>query len=137
VIAVASFNIVSTLVLAVQDKQSEIAILKTMGASNGMVMRVFIFQGLFNGILGSAIGTLLGLLVANTLGDLALFLESLLGHKILDSEIYFIDFLPSLVVASDVVFTAVVAVLLALLATLYPAWKASRIQPAGVLGQSI
>ncbi|GAA5217552.1 lipoprotein-releasing ABC transporter permease subunit LolE [Corallincola platygyrae] len=137
VIAVASFNIVSTLVLAVQDKQSEIAILKTMGSSNGMIMRVFMFQGLFNGLLGSVIGSVLGVLLAGSLGDIAKFVESLTGQKLLDPEIYFIDFLPSLLQPSDVLATAIVAVVLSLLATLYPAWTASKVQPASVLGQTI
>ncbi|RCU52583.1 lipoprotein-releasing ABC transporter permease subunit LolE [Corallincola holothuriorum] len=137
VIAVASFNIVSTLVLAVQDKQSEIAILKTMGTTDAMVMKIFILQGLFNGVLGSLIGAGLGVLIASSLGQIAQGVERLLGHKLLDAEIYFIDFLPSLLSISDVVFTVIVAIALSLLATLYPAWKASKILPANVLGQSV
>ncbi len=135
VIAVASFNIVSTLIMAVNEKRGDIAILKTMGASSSMIMVAFICQGVVNGVLGSLVGGVLGFLIADNLTELALQAEHLLNTKFLSGDIYFIDFLPSEVKQVDVLITIATALLLTLLATIYPAWRATKIDPAQVLGQ--
>ncbi|MDU0354854.1 lipoprotein-releasing ABC transporter permease subunit LolE [Paraglaciecola aquimarina] len=134
VIAVACFNIVSTLVMAVNEKKSEIAMLKSMGAKNGLIVFVFMLQGTFNGLIGTAFGVLLGVFMALNLANIASIIEHLLGVQFLSGDIYFIDFLPSELRWHEVYMTASIAVLLSILATLYPAFKAARINPAKVLG---
>lgn len=134
VIAVASFNIVSSLVMSVSEKQSEIAMLKTMGAPSGLIAIVFILQGSLNGIIGTIIGATIGVLFAQFMSEIAVAIENLLGVKILSGDIYFIDFLPSQLAWQDVWVTVAIALLLSILATLYPAIRASRIDPAVVLG---
>ncbi|WP_044555771.1 lipoprotein-releasing ABC transporter permease subunit LolE [Shewanella piezotolerans] len=133
VIAVACFNIVSTLVMAVRDKQSEIAILLTMGMKKSAVMLIFIVQGALNGILGCVIGSVLGVTVALNLSDIAAGIESVLGIQLLSADVYFIDFLPSQLVATDVMMVVSLAFVMSLIATLYPAWKASQTPPASAL----
>jgi len=135
VIAVASFNIVSTLIMAVNDKKSDIAILKTMGASSLIIMGSFMVQGLVNGIVGVTVGAFLGIYLANNLTEIVRDIESILNVQFLSSDIYFIDFLPSYLYYPDVYITVVTALFLSLVATLYPSWKATRIEPAEVLGQ--
>ena len=134
VIAVACFNIVSTLVMAVNEKQSEIAMLKTMGAENSMIIQIFMFQGIFNGLSGTALGVISGVLMAQNLSSIALFIEQLLGVQFLSGDIYFIDFLPSLLNWNEVYITAFIAIFLSIVATFYPAFKAAKIEPAKVLG---
>lgn len=133
VIGVASFNIVSTLMMAVKDRAAEIAILRTMGATDGLVKRIFVWQGVFSGVLGSLIGSVLGVLVALNLTRLIKGLESLLGHQFLSGDIYFVDFLPSQVNSFDVALVSCTAIVLSLLATWYPASRASKLNPAAVL----
>lgn len=133
VIGVASFNIVSTLMMAVKDRAAEIAILRTMGASDGLVKRIFVWQGVFSGVLGSLAGSLIGVLVALNLTPMITALEELIGHQFLSGDIYFVDFLPSQVNLSDVLLVSVTAVVLSLLATWYPASRASKLNPAAVL----
>lgn len=133
VIGVASFNIVSTLMMAVKDRASEIAILRTMGATDGLVKRIFVWQGVFSGVLGSLVGSAIGVLVAFNLTALIKMLESLIGHKFLSGDIYFVDFLPSEVNMADVILVSGTAVVLSLLATWYPASRASKLNPATVL----
>ncbi|MCF2946690.1 lipoprotein-releasing ABC transporter permease subunit LolE [Paraglaciecola aquimarina] len=134
VIAVACFNIVSTLVMAVNEKQSEIAMLKSMGAKNGLIILVFMLQGTFNGLIGTLFGVVSGAFIAMNLASIANVIESLLGVKFLSGDIYFIDFLPSELHWNEVYMTAGIALVLSILATLYPAIKAARINPAQVLG---
>lgn len=134
VIAVACFNIVSTLVMAVNEKQSEIAMLKSMGAKNRLIIGVFMLQGTFNGLIGTVIGVLLGVLMASNLPEVARFLEDILQVQFLSGDVYFIDFLPSELNWNEVLLTAFIAILLSVLATLYPAIKAAKINPATVLG---
>ncbi|MBF4256584.1 lipoprotein-releasing ABC transporter permease subunit LolE [Vibrio anguillarum] len=133
VIGVASFNIVSTLMMAVKDRAAEIAILRTMGATDGLVKRIFVWQGVFSGVLGSVIGGVLGVLIAWNLTALIKGLERLVGHQFLSGDIYFVDFLPSQVNLSDVVLVSSTAIVLSLLATWYPASRASQLNPASVL----
>jgi lipoprotein-releasing system permease protein len=133
VIAVACFNIVSTLVMTVRDKASEIAILMTMGLKRSAIMAIFIMQGGLNGLLGCSIGGILGMLIAINLSAIAKGLESILGIQLLDSDIYFIDFLPSQLQTHDVLFVVFIGLVMSLLATIYPAWKATKIAPAAAL----
>lgn len=133
VIAVACFNIVSSLVMAVKEKQASIAILKTMGATDSQIRMAFMYQGMLNGVIGVFWGTLLAVITAPNLSNWIGALESLLGVKVLSGDIYFIDFLPSQLSWIDVLMTVVVALTLSVLATLYPAHKAAVIAPARAL----
>ncbi|GAK87847.1 lipoprotein releasing system transmembrane protein LolE [Vibrio ponticus] len=133
VIGVASFNIVSTLMMAVKDRAAEIAILRTMGATDGLIKRIFVWQGVFSGVLGSVVGSVLGVAVAFNLTSLIKGLEQLLDHQFLSGDIYFVDFLPSQVLVEDVALVSLTAIILSLLATWYPASRASQLNPAAVL----
>ncbi|MCG9582129.1 lipoprotein-releasing ABC transporter permease subunit LolE [Vibrio tubiashii] len=133
VIGVASFNIVSTLMMAVKDRAAEIAILRTMGATDGLVKRIFVWQGVFSGVLGSVAGSVFGVLIALNLTPMISALENLIGHKFLSGDIYFVDFLPSQVNPSDVIVVSLTAITLSLFATWYPASRASKLNPAAVL----
>ena len=133
VIAVACFNIVSSLVMAVREKQASIAILKTMGASDSLIRNAFVLQGVINGFIGITVGVTLALLVVPNLSDIVRVIESGLGVEILSGDIYFIDFLPSSLHWQDVLVTIVVAMFLSVGATLYPAQKAVNISPSSAL----
>ncbi|MGI2115983.1 lipoprotein-releasing ABC transporter permease subunit [Shewanella frigidimarina] len=133
VIAVACFNIVSTLVMAVRDKASEIAILMTMGISRGAIMTIFILQGALNGVMGCTIGGILGVTLAYNLSAVASGIEQVLSIQLLASDIYFIDFLPSELHYQDVLVVLLMGVFMSLIATIYPAWKATKIAPATAL----
>lgn len=136
VIAVASFNIVSTLIMAVNEKKSDIAILKTMGAKSSTIMASFMFQGLMNGIVGCLLGTCLGILLALNLTDIMRAIEAAFSVEFLSSDVYFIDYLPTELREKDVTTTVITALILSLLATIYPAWRATKVEPAQVLGQA-
>lgn len=136
VIAVASFNIVSTLIMAVNEKKSDIAILKTMGAKPSTIMTSFMFQGLMNGILGCLFGAGLGIVISLNLTEIIRAIESLLSVEFLSADVYFIDYLPTVLREDDVVTTVVTALIMSLLATIYPAWRATKVEPAQVLGQA-
>lgn len=133
VIAVAAFNIVSTLVMVVKDKQSDIAILRTSGATPASILRIFITQGSIVGIAGTLVGVLIGVTLALNLESIAGFLEHFLNIKFLAADVYFISDLPSELKLSDVVQISSIALFLALASTLYPAWRASRTLPAEAL----
>jgi lipoprotein-releasing system permease protein len=133
IVAVAAFNLVSTLVMTVTDKQGDIAILRTLGASPRSIMGIFVVQGLLAGLVGTAGGVALGLAIATNLDVLVPALERALGTTLLRPSVYLIDHLPSLPMASDVVPVALVSLALSLAATLYPSWRASRLQPAQAL----
>jgi lipoprotein-releasing system permease protein len=133
VIAVAAFNIVSTLVMVVKDKQSDIAILRTIGARPSSILKIFITQGSVIGITGTLIGVLAGILLALNLESIVTFFESAFGIKFLAADVYFISDLPSDLQISDVVKIASIALVLALLSTVYPAWVAARTAPAEAL----
>src|SRR5690554_2218692 len=133
IIAVAAFNIVSTLVMVVTDKHADIAILRTIGATPRSIMGIFIVQGLAIGTIGILIGVVLGVILAWSISDIINFLESLLGLQFLDSNVYFISYLPSRLEWADVGNITSAAFVLTFLSTLYPAWRASRVQPAEVL----
>jgi lipoprotein-releasing system permease protein len=133
IVAVAAFNVVSTLVMAVTDKQSDIAILRTLGASPGSIMQVFMVQGVVIGVLGTLLGVAGGIALALNIDVVVPFLERLLKMQFLSKEVYFINELPSDLHASDVVAITSVALVLALVATIYPSWRASRVRPAEAL----
>ncbi len=133
VIAVAAFNIVSTLVMVVKDKQSDIAILRTIGASPGSILRVFVTQGTVIGVTGTLIGVILGVSLAMNLEAVVGFVESTFGIKFLAADVYFISDLPSDLQWPDVWRIAGIALGLALVSTLYPAWMAARTAPAEAL----
>jgi lipoprotein-releasing system permease protein len=133
VIAVAAFNIVSTLVMVVKDKQSDIAILRTIGASPSSILRIFITQGTVIGVVGTLAGVLAGVLVALNLESIVGFFESVFGIKFLAADVYFISDLPSELRAGDVLRIGGIALALALISTIYPAWVAARTAPAEAL----
>ena len=133
IVAVAAFNIISTLVMVVTDKQADIAILRTMGAKPRTIMAIFMVQGLSIGIVGVVLGTVLGVIAALTISDLVAWAEKLFGFQILSSDVYFISYLPSQLLLSDVAVIMSASLLLSFLATLYPSWRASRVQPAEAL----
>lgn len=133
IIAVAAFNIISTLVMVVTDKQSDIAILKTMGASSGRIMRVFMIQGSLIGIIGTVLGVVGGILLAINIGSVVPFLESIFGFSLFPSDIYYITELPSDLRSQDVLSFAIMSLGMSLIATLYPSWRASKTHPAEAL----
>jgi len=133
VVAVAAFNIVSTLVMVVKDKQSDIAILRTIGARPSSILRIFVTQGSIIGIAGTLTGLLLGVVLTLNLESIVGFLEAGLGIKLLAADVYFISDLPAELRGSDVWRVCTIALVLALLSTLYPAWQGARTLPAEAL----
>jgi lipoprotein-releasing system permease protein len=133
IVAVAAFNIVSTLVMAVTDKQPDIAILRTLGAAPSGIMVVFIVQGALIGVIGTLIGVGGGVLLALNIDVVVPFIENLFNVHFLAKDVYYISELPSDLQGADVVAIAAVSFLLSLLATLYPSWRASRVNPADAL----
>ena len=133
IVAVAAFNLLSSLVMAVKDKQSDIAILRTLGAGPGEVARIFLVQGALIGVIGTSLGVAGGIAIAYNVDVIVPFIERMLGVHFLPREIYFISALPSDPQVGDIVTIGVTSLVLSLLATLYPSWRASRLQPAQVL----
>ncbi len=133
VIAVAAFNIVSTLVMVVKDKQADIAILRTIGARPSSILRIFVTQGSIVGLVGTLAGVVLGVMLALNLESIVGFVESVFGIKFLAADVYFISDLPSELRVGDVSKIALMALVLALVSTLYPAWVAARTAPAEAL----
>lgn len=133
IVAVAAFNLLSSLVMAVKDKRSDIAILRTLGATPAEVARIFLVQGSLIGVVGTVLGVGFGTLVAYNVDVIVPFIENLVGRKFLPEQIYFISEMPSNPQLSDIVIIAVTSFVLSLLATLYPSWRASTLQPAQVL----
>ena len=133
IVAVAAFNLVSTLVMTVQDKQADIAILRTLGASPKSIMGIFVVQGAMVGVVGTFAGLALGLLVAFNIDVIVPFIESVLRTSFLPRDIYLISRMPSEPQYADIMPIAVIALVLAFAATLYPSWRASRVNPAEAL----
>jgi lipoprotein-releasing system permease protein len=133
IVAVAAFNIISTLVMVVTDKKADIAILRTMGATPRAIMGIFIVQGAYIGIVGTVVGTGIGVLLSLNISELIHGLETLLKMQFLNPDVYFISDLPSQLVLDDVMIISGSALVMSLLATLYPAWRASKVQPAEAL----
>jgi lipoprotein-releasing system permease protein len=133
IVAVAAFNIVSTLVMLVTDKQSDIAILRTLGAAPGSIMQIFMVQGALIGVIGTFSGVLLGVLIGFNVDTVVPAIEQVLGFKFLAKDVYYISDLPSDVQLRDVATIGIVSLALSFLATLYPSWRASRVNPAEAL----
>jgi lipoprotein-releasing system permease protein len=133
IVAVAAFNIVSAQVMTVTDKRADIAILRTLGAAPSSIMAIFTIQGALIGILGTIIGVVTGVVVALNIETIVPFIERALGIQFLDKSVYYISELPSDLQTGDVVAVALMALVLALLATIYPSWKAARVNPAEAL----
>jgi lipoprotein-releasing system permease protein len=133
IVAVAAFNIVSTLVMAVTDKRADIAILRTLGASPAGIMKIFIVQGALIGVIGTLIGVVAGIVLALNIDVVVPFLERLFNTQFLSREVYYISELPSDLQRGDVLVITLVSLVLSLLATLYPSWRASKVNPAEAL----
>lgn len=133
IVAVAAFNIVSTLVMAVTDKQADIAILRTLGLSPGGVMRIFVVQGAVIGLAGTILGVLGGVSLALNVETIVPAIERMIGSDVLPDDVYYISDLPSKLEGSDVMKIGLMSLLLSLLSTIYPAWRAARLQPAEAL----
>ena len=133
IVLVAAFGIASTLFMVVMEKTRDIAILKSMGATSRSIMRIFVFEGVIIGVLGTAIGVLSGLLVALNLEPIVSLVQKVTGFELFSKDIYYLDHFPSQVITSDVVLISITAVLISFAATLYPSWAASRLLPAEAL----
>jgi lipoprotein-releasing system permease protein len=133
IVAVAAFNIVSTLVMLVTDKQADIAILRTLGASPGSILQIFVVQGAMIGIIGTLIGVVSGVLLGWNVATVVPAIEHLLGFKILAKDVYYISDLPSDVQLRDVMTIGLVSLAMSFVATIYPSWRAARVNPAEAL----
>lgn len=133
IIIVAAFNIISSLIMLVKDKTSDIAILRTIGASKGSIIRIFIITGSTLGLLGTSIGLILGISFAKNIDEIKRFLEGVTGTKLFDPLIYYLSSLPSKIIASDVIMVVSISTTLSILATIYPAWRAARLDPVKAL----
>jgi lipoprotein-releasing system permease protein len=133
IIAVATFNVVSTLVMLVTDKQADIAILRTLGAAPRSIMQIFMVQGAIIGVLGTLLGVVGGVLLALNVETVVPLIEKTLGFQVMEKTVYLIPYLPSEVQSGDVVSIALISLVLAFLATLYPSWRASKVNPAEAL----
>jgi lipoprotein-releasing system permease protein len=133
IIAVAAFNIVSTLVMGVTEKKSDIAILRTLGATQKSILLVFMWQGVLIGIVGTFLGVLLGTIISLNIDVIVPFIEALFGVQFLSKEIYYISVLPSKLLLSDVIFIGFMSLFLSIIATIYPSIRASMIEPATTL----
>ncbi len=133
IIIVAAFNIISSLIMLVKDKGSDIAILRTMGATRGAIMRVFVISGASVGVIGTVLGAILGISFASNIDIIRIWLEGLTGTELWAAEIRFLSHLPSRIEADEVIAVVLMALVLSFLATLYPSWRASRLDPVEAL----
>jgi lipoprotein-releasing system permease protein len=133
IIVVAAFNIVSSLIMLVKDKGRDIAILRTMGATRGMIMRIFFLSGVSIGVIGTFAGVILGLTFATNIETIRQWIQALTGTELFSAEIYFLSRLPAHVEALEVTAVIVIALVLTFLATIYPSWRAARVDPAEAL----
>ncbi len=133
IVFVAAFNLISSIIMIVKDKERGIGILRSLGFTRSQILRIFIFIGSIVGIFGTIIGTLLGLIITVNIGKIQIFLENLFESKLFAPEIYFFNIIPSKVFLSEIIIIVSTALILSLLSTLYPAWRASKIQPANIL----
>jgi lipoprotein-releasing system permease protein len=130
---VAAFNIVSTLIMVVMEKNKDIAILKSMGATAWSILKIFIIEGLIIGTLGTVLGALSGMLAAINMETIAGYVEKVLGFEVFSRDVYYLDRFPSELNPVDVVIIVIVALVLCFFATLYPSWKASKLDPVEAL----
>ena len=133
IIFVAAFNLISSIIMIVKDKERGIGILRSLGLTRGQILRIFIYIGSIVGILGTILGTILGILITINIGAIQIFFEDLFGSSLFAAEIYFFNIIPSKVYLSEVITIVLIALILSLLSTLYPAWRASKIEPANIL----
>lgn len=133
ILAIAGFNVISTLMISSADKQNELAVLKTLGATPKALSWIFTIQGLVVGLVGSFVGVVLGILLASNISAITVFVETLIGQPILKSDVYPLDYLPSDIHAGQVLLVFLTAVILSVVASLYPAAKVSKVDPAEVL----
>ena len=133
VIAIAAFNLVSSQVMLVHDKQADIAILRTLGLSPPQVMQIFMVQGLVIGLVGVALGTIFGILLSNNLSVIVRMVESFTGNELMPADVYYISGVPTVVNSMDVLTIVLVAIAMCLLATIYPAWRAAKTNPVEAL----
>lgn len=133
IIIVAAFNIISSLIMLVKDKGRDIAILRTVGATRGMIMRVFFIAGASVGVIGTGLGVIGGLVFAANIESIRQGIQALTGAQLFAPEIYFLSKLPAVVDPAEVILVTVMALVLSFLATIYPSWRAARIDPAEAL----
>ena len=133
IILVAAFNIISSMIMLVQTKKSDIALMRTMGASKYVIIRIFVLTGSIIGLLGTFTGTILGIVISSNIEVIRNFLTNILGSELFSAEIYFLSKLPSNININEVIMVIFVSIFLTLLASIFPAWKASRISPAEAL----
>nr|WP_295737005.1 lipoprotein-releasing ABC transporter permease subunit [uncultured Acidocella sp.] len=133
IIIVAAFNVISSMIMMVKDKAKDIAILRTMGASSGSVLRIFLMAGASIGVLGTFIGFALGVLFCHYINDIRLFIQHITGQKLFDPTIYYLESLPAELDWREVVEIVLMALVLSVLATLYPSWRAAKIDPVETL----
>jgi len=133
IILVAAFNIISSMIMLVQTKKSDIALMRTMGASKYVIIRIFVLTGSIIGLLGTFTGTILGIVISSNIESIRNFLTNILGSELFSAEIYFLSKLPSNININEVIMVICVSIFLTLLASIFPAWKASRISPAEAL----
>ena len=133
IIVVAAFNIISSMIMLVQTKKSDIALMRTMGASKYFIIRIFLLTGSMIGMLGTFIGTVFGLIVSNNIEEIRGFISNIFGQELFSAKIYFLSNLPSKVNLNEVFIVICISIFLTLIASIFPAWKASRITPAEAL----
>jgi len=133
IVLVAAFNIISALIMIVMEKNKDIAIMKSMGATSGMIMKIFIYQGLIAGAIGTFFGSIAGLLIATNLQKISMFVERVFNFKFLPGDVYYLSELPSKVNYGDVVIIIIGTLLICFLSTIYPSWRASKLDPAEAL----
>jgi lipoprotein-releasing system permease protein len=133
IVLVAAFNVISSLIMLVKDKRADIAVLRTLGAGSGAIMRIFLMCGAFVGVSGTAIGTLLGVLVCRNIVAIQHVIEGLTGNQVFDSSVFMLTELPSAIDWGDVARVVALGLVLSLLATLYPSWRAARTDPVEAL----
>jgi lipoprotein-releasing system permease protein len=133
IVLVAAFNIITTLIMVVMEKSKDIAILKTMGATANSIMKIFILQGVIIGAIGTLLGSIGGVVIALNLSRISVVVENLLGIKILPGDVYYLNELPSRINYSDVSIIIMGTLLICFLSTIYPSWRASKLDPAEAL----